>query len=350
MDLRTTRWKIGFMLLAFVLAMAGFATAAWFYRSSRIPQAAQLPTKPTPVRPIAAIAVAARPNTPSSAPTPQEWSPPANPTAARPRFQVSVDPMQEFNDDLKTDLVRELTPSFPELSAYLSVDPEKGADPAYKNFTFQLLDAASKAQDNDRPAMLLAADLLASKIWCGDENKDQCEQVRREFKQRNLSFEHEELGGGFYYSRDLLWRIWRDYPGSDAGEHAFVLLLDLGWDTSGVCAKGGDQFREVIHQGESFLTNRPTSPNRAVVTLLVGEAYAAWWALSNESSGEMADYVDPKQYQQGADEARLKAIQYFDLVLQMAPNSKLTEFAVQTLPPLRLEQVPEQYKFFCVYD
>ena len=269
---------------------------------------------------------------------------------ARPHFQVSVDPMREFNDDLKSNLVRQLSPAFPDLSKYLDFDEDKGADPELRNVTFQLLDAAAKEPANDQPVMLLAADLLASKIWCGDETKDGCEEVRREFNDHNLSFAHEQLGGGFFYSRDLLWRIWHDYPASDAGERAFIVLLNLGWDTSGVCAKGTDQFQEVIRQGESFLKDRPTSPNRAAVILLVGQAYATWWALSNRPSGEMSDYVDPQQYQAGAGEARLKAIRYFELLLQIAPGTKLAEFANQSIPPLQLEQVPEEYKFFCIYD
>ena len=58
--------------------------------------------------------------------------------------------------------------------------------------------------------------------------------------------------------------------------------------------------------------------------LLVAEAYASWWSLSNEpSGGEMSDYVDPKQFQQGAEDARLKAIAYFEQVLQLVPGTEL---------------------------
>jgi hypothetical protein len=346
---RNNSWKTP-ILLGFVLVTVGISSGAWFYRNSRNRQAAQSPANPTPaVRPVAAIAVAAPSNTSATN------APPASnlldiQTPARPHFQVSVDPMQEFSENLKSDLVRQLSPNFPELPKYLGIEGDKGADPELRNFTFQLLDGVARAPESDQPGMLLAADLLASKIWCGDENKEACEQVRREFTQRNLTFAHEELGGGFYYSRDLLWHVWRDYPASDAGERAFIVLLDLGWDTSGVCAKGADQFQEVIRRGESFLKDRPTSPNRGVVTILVGQAYATWWALSNQTSGEMSDYVDPQRYQTGAREARLKAIDYFESALQVAPNTKLAEYASQVLSPLRLEQVPEEYKFFCIYD
>ncbi len=64
----------------------------------------------------------------------------------------------------------------------------------------------------------------------------------------------------------------------------------------------------------------------------------------------MADYVDPKKYQEGAEQARLQAIGYFEQILRLAPETKLAEYARQVLPALREEQVQDDYKFFCVYD
>jgi hypothetical protein len=64
----------------------------------------------------------------------------------------------------------------------------------------------------------------------------------------------------------------------------------------------------------------------------------------------MSAYVDPKKFHEGAEEARIKAIGYFEQVLQLAPGTKLSEFAQQVLPPLREQQVLDNYRFFCVYD
>ena len=259
--------------------------------------------------------------------------------------------MEEFQEHLRKALLHELVPAFPELRSFLDAETVKGADPAYRHAVFRLLDAAENVQAEQRPAMLIAADLVAQQIWCPSENKEQCDQVRGEFAQHKLRLEYSELGGGFYYQHDLLWRIWQQYPATDWGERTFVLLLNQGWDTSGTCANGSEQFREVIRQGESFLQQRPTSPHRAVVMFLVGEAYATWWSLSNETgSSGMSDYVDPKQYHEGAEEARLKAIGYFEQGLQLAPQTKLAEYARQILPALRAQQVQDGYKFFCVYD
>lgn len=107
----------------------------------------------------------------------------------------------------------------------------------------------------------------------------------------------------------------------------------------------------MIRQGESFLQQRPTSPRRAAILLLVGQAYATWWSLSNETvDSPVADYVDPKRYNEGAEQARLKAIGYFEQVVQLAPETKFAEYAHQILPALREQQIQNTYKFFCVYD
>jgi hypothetical protein len=64
----------------------------------------------------------------------------------------------------------------------------------------------------------------------------------------------------------------------------------------------------------------------------------------------MSGYVDPKQFQQGAESARLKAMADFEEVRQLAPGTGLSKFADQILPPLRDHQILDNYRFFCIYD
>jgi hypothetical protein len=83
----------------------------------------------------------------------------------------------------------------------------------------------------------------------------------------------------------------------------------------------------------------------------VAEAYASRWSLSNEPAGSgMSDYVDPKEFQEGAEEARIKAIAYFEEVLQLAPGTGFSRFALEVLPPLRDQRILDNYRFYCVYD
>jgi hypothetical protein len=279
---------------------------------------------------------------------------PLNNVPQRRRFHIERHPMSGFREELKKTALDELTPAFPELRTVINDPEENSSEPPYQRVVFQLLDTAKEAPADQRPAILFAADLVASHLNCEkDEAKEalDCARLQSGLARYDLTLKEDHLGGVFYYPRDLLWRIWRDYPTTSWGERAFVLLLDHGWDTSATCEKGQNQTHEVIRQGESFLRNRPGSPYRAVVTLLVAEAYASWWSLSNEPKGsDMSSYVDPKQFQEGAEAARLKAIHYFEQLPQLVPGTKFSEFAQQVLAPLREQQALDNYRFFCVYD
>jgi hypothetical protein len=259
--------------------------------------------------------------------------------------------LDDFREELKKTVLSELAPAFPELQTVLNDGEYPSSEPRYQRVVLQLLEAAKNVPADRRPLVLFAADLVAQKIWCAIENKAECEQLRLDFARYQLTLTRAELGGVFVYPQDLLWRIWKEYPETEWGERAFVLLLDRGWDTSGICEKGEDQTREVIRQGESFVQQRPSSPYRGVVTMLVAEAYASRWSLSNEPAGsDMSAYVDPKQFQEGAEAARIKAIGYFEEVAQLAPGTSFSRYALEVLPPLRDRQILDNYRFYCVYD
>ena len=329
----------------------------WFYYRSRLNDLPPFPPKSVPpIRSMAGILVAPQASSNPSNSAPGE--PPASTISApeKPRVHVERDPMESFRHEVELSALAELSATFPDLQTVLQEQEVNGSSPQDRRVVFQLLNAAKIAPAEQRPAILFAADLVASHLGCDDPrardgvNSD-CARLRTDLSRFNLTLKYDELGAGLYYPRDLLWRIWADYPKTVWGERAFVLLLDRGWDTSFTCEKGGDQTREVIRQGESFLRQHPGSPYRAVVKLLVAEAYASWWSLSNENAGsEMSGYVDPTQFQEGAEDARIKAIAYFEEILQLVPGTELSKFADQVLPPLREHQILDNYRFFCVYD
>jgi len=130
----------------------------------------------------------------------------------------------------------------------------------------------------------------------------------------------------FLFTDMISCGVWQDYPETDWGERAFVLLLERAWDTWPGCSKGSDQFREVIQHGE---------------------AYATWWSLSKDVP---SDYVDPNQYQIGSEEALQKSLAYFEQVIQISPGTSLADYAAQVLSGLRERKVIDPYWFYCVYD
>jgi hypothetical protein len=338
---------------AVLVCFAVFMTAALggrFYRSVRVQEVPPTQASPSqPPRPTASVVLDISQSSANDSPALEPHAVSEQPDT-RSDIEISVHPIEQFRNDLTNTLAQRLIAVYPRLPD-LNHEAVGQVDPAYRDSVFQFLDAANQATDAQKPAMLLAADLMLQAVWCPLEPKIECDQLRTRFAEHKLTLTYSELGGGSYYQHDLLWRVWHDFPETEWGERAFVLLLDWGWDTSGTCAKGSDQFREVIRQGELFLQQHRDSRYRDFVIHLVGQAYATWWSLSQQPTPAMADYVDPKLYQEGSEQARLKAIGYFEQVLQHSPGSLLGEYARQFLPILRQQQLTiDSYRFFCVYD
>jgi len=296
------------------------------------------------------------PRSPAS-PGPPTESEEAKPSGPEPvRFAPGPDPMGKIHEDLNRKLTEaalgEIAPSFPEIRSLLP-GKEGDFDPRYLEAVSGLLDGLEKAPVEQRPAILFAANLAAEHLAClgsYEERTARCTPVQKELAKHGLALRHDELGGGMYYTSDLLWRIWQQYPETTWGEGVFVLLLERGWDTSSTCDKGGDQTREVIRQGEAFLKQRPQSPYRNAVTFLVGKAYASWWSMSATPSSAMRDYIDPQDFKEGAEEARAKAIGSFEQILASASQTELGEYVREILQGLRERRVLEDPRFFCVYD
>jgi len=331
-----------------VFLTAALGTAGWYYRYLRL-QEVPPPPAPQSQSLVAAIAL-------NSSRAPAQGGPAlephdaGKPPDAKADVEISIHPMEQFRDELRKALVQQLASAYPHLPD-LNGETGNGLDQGYRGSVFQFLDAAEKAPAAQQPAMLLATDFMLQSLGCPSEQKIECDRLRDQFVKHELTFAYSELGGGSYYQHDLLWRVWKHFPETQWGERAFVLLLDFGWDTSGTCAKGADQYREVIRQGESFLQQHPNSSYRDFVVALVGRAYATWWSLGNVPTAAMADYVDPKLYREGSEQARLKAIASFEQILQRSPRTLLGGYARQILPTLRQQQLTiDGYRFFCVYD
>jgi hypothetical protein len=346
------RTKLLFSAIGFLVAAAG--AGGWFYYYSRLQDVPPPPPAKAvqAYRPFARIMAVPQAIKEPSVATPS--APPSQPSTVPERVVFHIlqrRHLDDFREELKKTVVDELSPAFSELQTVLNDGEYPSSEPRYQRMVLQLLEAAKNVPADRRPVILFAADLVAQKIWCPIENKAECEQLRLDLARYQLTLTRAELGGVFVYPQDLLWRIWKDYPETEWGERAFVLLLDRGWDTSGICEKGEDQTREVIRQGESFVQQRPSSPYRGVVTMLVAEAYASRWSLSNEPAGsDMSAYVDRNQFQEGAEAARIKAIGYFEEVVQLAPGTSFSRYALEVLPPLRDRQILDNYRFYCVYD
>ena len=152
---------------------------------------------------------------------------------------------------------------------------------------------------------------------------------------------------------------WRAAPESEWGQDAFFLLLASGWDTSGVCHNGADQFHTVIEQGQKFLASNPSSPLRLPVTYLMAEAYETWWSLSEWSSCSPVIDLGPgpckaapgsAKYKAGADDALKQAIGDYEALIAADPSVYGTPALRRRLARLKLGIDTNQRRFYCLNE
>ena len=249
---------------------------------------------------------------------------------------------------LDRQLGEQLQDAFPALPALLGRDRYEENHAELRTHLLDLLERVQTSPKELQPALLLAADRLAGRLWNGDHDSPEWAEQRERLASYGLSYEWAPLGARWIYTHDLLWRLWQKHSGSAWGEQAFVLLLNRGWDPSPFCAGGSDQFRVVIEQGEKFLAAHPESSRRFDVLFAVAQAYETWFSLSRAS--EHGEYVESSRYQEGAEAAREKAVADYEQMLRLAPESDEAAYARRRLPRLKLGIDTNQRRFFCIYD
>lgn len=271
-------------------------------------------------------------------------------------------PDVSFVDSVDTSLANALGSQFARAAALLSDTDEQPDPDSYYDAITHLVDASRQAPLERRAALLLAADRLADRWPLPNSEKLPGSYASKTAKLKDsgaMHFVWSQPGGAWVYQHDLLWTIWGDAPTTEWGQDAFFLLLERGWDTSGVCRKGSDRFRDVITQGESYLGKNPQAVNRMPVTYLVAQAYETWWSLSEWWS--CSPVLDPSptpcgpvagaaKYRPGAAEARTKAIAYYDELEKADPATYGTPELRRHLARLKLGIDTNERRFYCVAE
>lgn len=214
--------------------------------------------------------------------------------------------------------------------------------------TAQKLDARHKA------AALLAADVvLFMENYFSVGVPEIGAQARQEMSKLGAEFVYERLGGTFVYTRTWLKKALEIDPEGPAGELAFRILMEMGFDTSGTCSGGRYQFSKVIEQGELYLQKNHDKESLAAVKRMVGDAYRDIVSIANGALGGFSEEYQEilrEEYRGTAPEARRKAIQYYRKTL---PKTKYTYEAIigwtdawrmiAGLPPIHMQ-------YYCFYD
>lgn len=229
----------------------------------------------------------------------------------------------------------------------------------------RLLESTKTSALDRQPLMLWAADRLAERLpsVIANDKGPAADWAEWRTQLATLGVTYQEGSEDpWAYHGDLLKRIWAGYGQSEWGERAFLVLEDHGWDMGDYCNAGAEQFRAVIQQGLPFLEQHPKSPNqldvRLNVQLAVAQAYETWWSISlppvrvQTVTAEEEDYepVVYQRYQEGAEEARQKAVAYYERLLQTAPQSDTAVYARRVLPRLKLGVDTGQRRYYCIFE
>jgi hypothetical protein len=226
-----------------------------------------------------------------------------------------------------------------------------------------LLRRASKAPRGEQAMLLLAANGLVAKLSAqlsevdgnGDRESAAAGSVRTQLASFGVKLGGLLHDGGLAYRQDLLWRVWREFPDTEAGELAFVELQQRGWDTNpGIgCPTNPDLFHDVIEHGEAFLAQHPNTQFRKEILFTLAVANESWWSIAHAPAkdGWVAEIPYPRKdvNKQQSTAARERAVNYYREIVNLAPDSPEAASAQRRLPRLKLNLDTGQRRFFCSY-
>jgi hypothetical protein len=175
------------------------------------------------------------------------------------------------------------------------------------------------------------------------------EAARAEMKSLGVEYVHDELAGGDVYAHGLLKEANALAPPGPAADEVLLFQMERGFDETGMCSAGEEEFSKVIQRGESLLAGARSLPTSTLSSLhfMLGDAYATivWLAKTTES-----EYHDPKKYQQMAESARAKALEHYRAAFHLEHGTARAQKAWKEAWRLAASLPPRYGRYFCIYD
>jgi hypothetical protein len=241
-------------------------------------------------------------------------------------------------------------------------DRARRIDETIQDLTAILRDADGSSAPR-RALCLLAADAVVNKLAQsliepapnGAHERGEAAGVRRLLARYGVKLGGMTHDGGLEYRRELLERVWRESPETEAGELTFLELQGGGWNTeSGEgCPTNPDLFREVIAKAEAFLAGHPKTDFRSQVLYALAVAHESWWSIAHSRDDDQwvsgIPYPRRAANAQQAEQARDAAIRYYREVVALALESPEAASALRRLPRLVLGLDTGQRRYFCSY-
>ena len=194
---------------------------------------------------------------------------------------------------------------------------------------------------------LLAADRVLD--FVGHNGVSIGDAARAAMKTLGIDYVHDELAGADVYKHGLLKQAKALAPPGPASDQVLLAQMARGFDETGMCSAGAEEFSPVIREGESRLAGARTLPSSTLASLhfMVGDAYATivWLAETNDDG-----YHDPKQYAPRAESARIQALEHYRAALQLEHGTPRSHKAWKEAWRLSAGLPPTAPRYFCIYD
>lgn len=175
---------------------------------------------------------------------------------------------------------------------------------------------------------------------------EQTASLRAQLATVGAHFRYDELVAGYDYSRDWMRRAFRVAPDSEAGQQAFLFLLNTSLNPEYSCS--AERFNDVIALAPSILKQHPHWAIRAEVLLAIGDAYRDIIAVANGVNGEASE--DAAKYKKEVPHARREALRYYRAAVAAAPHSEAAKEAQKKARDLQAGMTPNHMRFFCYSD
>lgn len=238
------------------------------------------------------------------------------------------------------------------------------AERATREALLELLRKTSDPEGKDRnrrAAILVAADDLAVRLGTllvtrsregGGEvlgEAPNAAQLQRQLAAYGVRYDGiGHHSAAFEYDRSLLRRAWEEFPDTPWGQRALLMIHKQICSIPRSGCQGPNCFRDVIRQSEKLLLDLPGSLFRTETIFQLALAHETWWSLSQAKQGDPSAegaQVD----KQSAEEARKKAIELYEELLALAPDSVEARSATVRLPWLKLRLGTGERTFFCFH-
>jgi hypothetical protein len=202
------------------------------------------------------------------------------------------------------------------------------------------------------PAVLMIKNYLARFLFYNGFWKEIIPEQSKWLLTHGIGYTWSELGGSFIYNESVLKDLSIRYPDTYWGQFAFLNLLEMGFDTSGICRNGSDQWSTVLESGLDFLAKHPDSVIAPDIRFYLGKAAETLYNLGimddhpeRETSG-----LNKGQFADRSEDARTQAIHYYEEVLQSPQKGKYEDHLKYILPRVRAGFATGCTYYFCFYD